>query len=399
MSDKDKGKAIQRAEDYQLQVPTQNQFTPLQQTQFPPLPYKTAVTNPAASSYNDYTIRFTEHLILTSCKPPPPTNIISSIVQKSFGNHQFATDDLRKSQKFYELILVDTQSVSITHTYDKHHSSQILYSKCIFRKIITAQEWKNPFEERKFSITFTPQTFNYNDYKTAWYRAFLLMPNIHSWFFNFHEQCPNTFPVWFYHWWTMFGGLTMLFPVEAQDGWLYWNQTATNIELYMRDVQFFKQFNVAWIFGWEYRLQHFLPHPYPLSLVRIYKVKWWSEFKTRLCGKENVAYFCKTGKRKFTLHNVHLFEQTKVAPATPAQKETKKEHSSSSATKPKNKGLSQKERDLLEYLKDDPGMKQIVLQKILDKQTNSDEDTVSSAASSSPPKPEDFQESQDPYDL
>jgi len=41
-------------------------------------------------------------------------------------------------------------------------------------------------------------------------------------------------------------------------------------------------------------------------------------------------------------------------------------------------------------------MKQIVLQKILDKQGESDEDTISSAASSSPPKPEDLQ---DPYDL
>jgi len=44
-------------------------------------------------------------------------------------------------------------------------------------------------------------------------------------------------------------------------------------------------------------------------------------------------------------------------------------------------------------------MKQIVLRKILDQQGNSDEDTVSSAASSSPPKPEDLQDSQDPYDL
>jgi len=44
-------------------------------------------------------------------------------------------------------------------------------------------------------------------------------------------------------------------------------------------------------------------------------------------------------------------------------------------------------------------MKQIVLQKILDKQGNSDDDTLSSAASSSPPKPEDLQDSQDPYDL
>ena len=139
-NNKDKGKAIQRAEDYQLQVPTQNQFTPLQQTQFPPLPYK-----------------------------------------------------------------------------------------------------------------------------TAWYRAFLLMPNIHSWFFNFHEQCSNTFPVWFYHWWTMFGCLTTLLPAEAQESWAYWTQIA-NMDLYMKDVQFFNHFNVTWIFSWEYRLHPFLPHPYPCHL-------------------------------------------------------------------------------------------------------------------------------------
>ena len=59
----------------------------------------------------------------------------------------------------------------------------------------------------------------------------------------------------------------------------------------------------------------------------------------------------------------------------------------------------QKERDLLEYLKDDPSMKQIVLQKILNKQTNSNDDAVSSASSSAPPKAEDFQDSQDPYEF
>jgi len=167
----------------------------------------------------------------------------------------------------------------------------------------------------------------------------------------------------------------------------------------MKGVQFFKQFNVAWIFSWEYRLQPFLPNPYPLSLVRIYKVNWWSEFKTRLCGEENVEDFCRTNKKKFTLHNLYLFEKTKIAPATPSKKEVKQEKSSSSSTKPKAKGLSQKECDLLEYLKDDPAMKQIIFQKILDKQTNSDDETVSLVASSSPPKLEDFQDSQDPYEL
>ena len=75
------------------------------------------------------------------------------------------------------------------------------------------------------------------------------------------------------------------------------------------------------------------------------------------------------------------------------------EKSSSSPTKTKAKGLSQKERDLLDYLKDDPDMKQIVFQKVLSKQGDSDDETVSSAASSSPPKPEDFQDSQDPNEL
>jgi len=220
-----------------------------------------------------------------------------------------------------------------------------------------------------------------------------MQPNIHSWFFNFHEQCSNTFPVWFYHWWTIFGCLTVLLPAEAKEGWDYWSQASTNMNLYMKDVQFFKQFNVAWIFSWEYRLQPFLPHPYPLSLVRIYKAKWWSEFKTRLCGKENVEHFYRTNKKKFTLHNLHLFEKTKIALATPSKKEVKQEKSPSSSTKTKAKGLSQKEHDLLEYLKDDPAMKQIVLQKIPDKQSNSNDETVSSAASSSPPKPEDFQDS------
>jgi len=139
-----KGKAVQKAEDYQLQIPTQNQFTPL--ANFPPLPYKNAVTNPSSSNpTNDYIVRFSEHLLLTSCKPPSPTNIISSIVQNTFGKNQFATDGLRKTQKFYELILVDTNSVSSTHTFDKYHPTRILYCKCIIRTILNSQQWKKSF--------------------------------------------------------------------------------------------------------------------------------------------------------------------------------------------------------------------------------------------------------------
>jgi len=55
--------------------------------------------------------------------------------------------------------------------------------------------------------------------------------------------------------------------------------------------------------------------------------------------------------------------------------------------------------------KSKPNLQQFVLQKFLDKQgklnkqTNSDDETMSSASSLSPLKPEDFQDSQDPYEL
>jgi len=217
-SKKDKGKAVQKAEDYQLQVPTKNQFLPLQN--FPPLPYKTAVSNPAPSpnSNDAYIVCHVEHLLLTSCKTLPQTNVISSILQKTFGSIHYATDEPRRTQQFYELILVDTKSASITHTPNKFNPSQILYSECIIKNVLNAQQWKNPFEESKFSVTLTPQTFNYHDYKNAWYRTFLLQPNVHSWFFDFHDSCSNIFPIWFYDWWIWFGCAPVVFPLEANEG-------------------------------------------------------------------------------------------------------------------------------------------------------------------------------------
>jgi len=44
----------------------------------------------------------------------------------------------------------------------------------------------------------------------------------------------------------------IVFPSEAN--WDYWSQATSTMEPYMKDVQFFNQFNVAWIFYWEYIL-------------------------------------------------------------------------------------------------------------------------------------------------
>ena len=69
----------------------------------------------------------------------------------------------------------------------------------------------------------------------------------------------------------------------------------------------------------------------------------------------------------------------------------------SSSTKSKSKGLTQKQRDILEVLKDDPAIRQIFLQNLHDNVVT--DDNSSSAESTTKPRIEDLQDSQDPYDL
>ena len=119
------------------------------------------------------------------------------------------------------------------------------------------------------------------------------MPGIERFSFNqtfipgfliFMIPVPKIFPIWFYHWWIWFVCAPVVFPPEVNEGWDYWSKATSTMEPYMKEVQFFKQFNVAWIFCWEYRLHQYLPAPYPVSLVRVYQVKWWKEYKAKLCG-------------------------------------------------------------------------------------------------------------------
>jgi len=127
----------------------------------------------------------------------PSPEVIKPLVQNAFGKKRFATDHSQKSQHFYKLILVDTRSIDISHTFDKMNPGHILFSKCIIRQVLSTQQWKDPLEEKKFSIPYTPQTLDYNDYRMAWFRAFLHRPETHSWVFNFRDNCPPQFPIWF----------------------------------------------------------------------------------------------------------------------------------------------------------------------------------------------------------
>ena len=96
---------------------------------------------------------------------------------------------------------------------------------------------------------------------------------------------------------------------------------------------------------------------------------------------------------------MHTFEKQKeaIGPSTP-----QKNASPTTLTKARVKGSSQKEKEILELLKDDSNMQQIFLQKILNRTDDSDDETIDSATSFTKPQPQkhdDYQDSQDPYDL
>jgi hypothetical protein len=63
----------------------------------------------------------------------------------------------------------------LSHTpckYDSEHK-KIVFSKCTIKNDLSPAQWRhNPWQGRKFTQPFVPQTYNYFDYQKAWYIPF-----------------------------------------------------------------------------------------------------------------------------------------------------------------------------------------------------------------------------------
>ena len=105
--------------------------------------------------------------------------------KKIFQNDKyFISNEILKTRKFYEFILVDTKSVKISHVKNPE-GNDIAYSKCKILNVLNEKDCdQNPFTHKRFSQNFDPQTFDFYDYKNAWYNTFCIRPSSHSWFFN-----------------------------------------------------------------------------------------------------------------------------------------------------------------------------------------------------------------------
>jgi len=209
-----------------------------------------------------------------------------------------AARDPLKTQRYYELVLIDSGSIELYHTMDRSDPDRVSYSKCIIKKVIRPTEWASLATMKEFTINYIPKGYTYHDYRMAWYRTFLYRPFDHSWFFTFHSNCQAEFPIWFYEWWHSYGPTTDILPPAALKGFNHYLFKAKGLH-YIKAVQFYKEFKVPWIFCWSYKIsQHYcIVDKFPMSLFREFKIKWWDKFNLTVCSESTVNEFLSTGKK------------------------------------------------------------------------------------------------------
>ena len=88
------------------------------------------------------------------------------IAEKAFHeNFHYPSSDLLKTREFYEVVLVETDSVKIKHNTNKFSNLDLAFFTCHIYKILTVKQWDgNPNLSREFSEPSKPRFFNYWDY-------------------------------------------------------------------------------------------------------------------------------------------------------------------------------------------------------------------------------------------
>lgn len=126
------------------------------------------------------------------------------------------TDNPLKTRRYYEFILVDTGSIEIEHKLsDEQKPDSITYSKFTIKRILTPFEWQVDHLHIPINLSteHRPQTYNWHDYKNAWFNFLYLRPTTHTWFVKYSpELAKSVIPRWFYECWNCFGGNQHVLP-------------------------------------------------------------------------------------------------------------------------------------------------------------------------------------------
>nr|KYP37800.1 polyprotein [Cajanus cajan] len=218
-----------------------------------------------------------------------PNKISQKIFPEGFHFKPLA---LNKTRKFYEFILVDTDSVAIKHYKDPKDPSNVTHTTFQILKVLTPSQFgQNPSTTQKFSMLFDPIGYNYWDYIDAWSKTFWYQnkTNRHSWLIYFKRNFQYKFPSWFLQWWDFFGPIEEILPSPADEGFKIFKSMYDNQSTWIpADLQFFSSFSLSWIHSWQYKFgkaQHPLQPP---PLQRNSYVKWWNLFDASKANPQEV---------------------------------------------------------------------------------------------------------------
>ena len=125
--------------------------TPVSTQDFPPFPRSLTQSTPSPSTFqkNKKSQYFSKHkrepIIILEPEYHNPNSHSPNFQELSrkvfLDDFFFITDDTIKNRKFYEYILIDTNSVEIEHNYDPKETSKICYSKIRILRVLTPSEF------------------------------------------------------------------------------------------------------------------------------------------------------------------------------------------------------------------------------------------------------------------
>ncbi|KAG5385209.1 hypothetical protein IGI04_036679, partial [Brassica rapa subsp. trilocularis] len=301
-----------------------------------------------------YTKPYKQHLMTTPyTKPVNLTQLKTFINRVFYEDSPWPTDNITKNQSFYEYILVDSKSIEITHYKDKTNPNLINYSTCKFLRICSTQDLgfihhhtTKPFSTPGYHI----DGYTYTDYKNAFFRAFLLRPYDHSWFFSFDQNCTKTIPGWFNEWWYWYGPADPIYPDQVlKTSYPFYKKHVFDQPVGpLNKIWFHIDMGIPWICSWHFTLAIAL-QDMPYSLLREFRVKWWEKYNLDRCSLAGIQkYFQITNQAKTAIQTISksipLLNPTQISQTNPSPQKRPTSSPTSSTTSSSSQKSSRKEK-------------------------------------------------------
>jgi len=104
---------------------------------------------------------------------------IEDLIKPCFTDFNFMdTKNPYITRRYYESILIDTDSIEVEHSLNDKNPEYINYSRVTIKKILSPFEWfvDHLHTPIALSMMHRPQTYNWHDYKAAWFNFLYLRP-------------------------------------------------------------------------------------------------------------------------------------------------------------------------------------------------------------------------------